>query len=165
MFTLLLALCFMSSTQTAPAPSDVYAPLWLYQGKWKMLDSGPGKPGSVENQCARIGEFFACQQTVDGKPGPMMVYVPAEKAGHYYTQGVGPHGETFGKAGDLEIAGDRWTFLSKETENSKSTYYRTTNVFSGKNHIHYEQAESPDGVQWKVTGSGDEVRVEAASGK
>ncbi len=32
-------------------------------------------------------------------------------------------------------------------------------MFSGKNKIHYEQAESWDEKGWKVTGSGDEVRV------
>ena len=61
--------------------------------------------------------------------------------------------------GELRIDGDHWTYSSKTEQDGKTVYHRTTNVFSGKNRIHFEQAESTDGQSWSVTGSGEEVRT------
>jgi hypothetical protein len=140
----------------------VYAPLWLYQGTWqvtrKSADKG-AKPQQLVNHCALLGKYFACQQTVDGGEGALLIFIPGGKPGHYYTQSVTPDGRATGKA-DLEISGDHWTFSSRwPQENGKITYYRTSNVFNGKNHIHFEQAESADGTQWTQKDSGDEIRI------
>ena len=107
-----------------------------------------------------VGKYFACQQTVNGQTGALLIFIPkANNTGHYYTQNVNLQGRASG-VGDLEISGDRWVYSSRwDQGGGKSTYYRTTNVFSGKNRIHYEQAESSNGRDWKVTNSGDEVRV------
>jgi hypothetical protein len=147
------------------AVDPVYRPLWQYEGSWKATPAeARGKPAATEitNDCAMVGRFFACQQTIDGKPGPMIVFLPAEKAGDYYTQSVSGEGLAGGR-GDLHIEGDHWTYLGKSEKDGKVTYYRTTNVFTGPDKIHYEQAESPDGKNWTVTGGGDEVRT--AKGK
>ena len=138
-----------------------FAPLWLYQGTWQVTrkDLAPGaKPDELVNQCALVGRYFTCQQTVNGKPSELLIFVPANKPGHFYTQSVNPEGRAGGR-GDLEISGDQWTYSSTWDQGGKTTYYRTTNAFTGKDRIHYEQAESPDGKDYKVTGSGDEVRV------
>ena len=50
-------------------------------------------------------------------------------------------------------------------EGGKTMNYRTVNTFSGKTKIHFEQSESADGKEWKVTGSGDEVKVAGTSSK
>ncbi len=156
------------ANQGGPAKSSnaVYAPLWLYQGSWqvtrKSLAAG-AKPDQLVNQCALLGKYFACQQTVNGADGGLVIFIPAEKAGQYYTQNITKEGRAGGK-GDLDISGDHWTYSSRwPEENGKITYYRTTNLFTGKNRIHFEQAESPDGKQWTVTGSGDEVRTGGAT--
>ncbi len=151
--------------QAAPAADPVYAPLWLYQGGWRVSrsDLAPGaKPDELKNQCALLGKYFACQQTVNGQAGALIIFIPAATAGQYYTQNVRLEGFASGR-GNLEIAGDRWTYLSTRDESGKTVYYRTLNVFTGKNRIHFENAESNDGKNWKVTGSGDEVRVGAAA--
>ncbi len=156
------ALIFCSQVM---ALEPVYRPLWLYEGSWKATrGDAQGKPVATEiaNDCARVGRFFACQQTVDGKAGPMIVFLPADKPGDYYTQSVMTDGLAGGR-GELHIEGDRWTFLGKSEKDGKLTYYRTTNVFTGTDHIHYEQAESSDGKTWTVTGGGDEIRT--ATGK
>jgi len=84
---------FIAVLLTAASPifaaDDVYQPLWLYQGHWKgtkkNLDSTTAQ-FDIVNDCARIGRFFGCQQTVDGKPGPLILFVPSGPAGHYYTR-------------------------------------------------------------------------------
>ncbi len=50
-------------------------------------------------------------------------------------------------------------YHSKETEKGKTTYYRTVNVFTGNDHIHFELSESADNNHWKVNSSGEESRV------
>jgi hypothetical protein len=160
-------LAFLALTLTctladaAPVADPVYAPLWLYQGTWRITSNTAGaKPDELKNQCALVGKYFVCQQTVNGQPGALLIFIPADNnAGHYHTQNVNAQGRATG-VGDLEISGDRWVFSSRwEQGGGKITYYRTTNVFIGKNHIHYEQAESSNGKDWKVANSGDEVRV------
>ncbi len=140
----------------AAVPDPVYAPLWLYQGTWHVSSKNAGgKSDELKNQCALVGRFFVCQQTVNGIPGSLLIFVPVpNKPGHYYTQTVVQEGRATGR-GDLEISGDRWVYSSRWDQGSgKATYYRTTNDFTAKNRIHYEQSESPDGKDWKVTNSG-----------
>jgi len=78
----------------------------------------------------------------------------------YHTQPILPNGYAAGR-GDLTIAGDHWTFLGKDTEGDKTTWYRTENYFTGRDKIHFEQFESTDNKTWKATNSGDEVRQKA----
>lgn len=145
----------------AAGDDSVYAPLSLYQGNWEVTPSNlakGAKPDRLSNDCSRTGKFFACQQTVNGKPGPLIVFIPTETAGQYHTQVILPDGHATGR-GDLEIKGDHWTYSGKAEEGGKVTYSRTTNQFTGKDRIHFEVAESSDGQQWTVKMSGDERRL------
>ena len=139
-----------------------YTPLRLYAGTWHVdrKDLAPGsKPDELVNDCALIGNFYACQQTVNGSPEALIIFVPVpNKPGHYYTQNVRQDARASGR-GDLEITGDHWVYSSTWDEGGKTTYYRTTNIFTGRDHIHFEQAESSNNRDWKVTNSGDEVRA------
>ena len=157
---LLFAVAAMCAA-TAQSADATFAPLWSYQGAWHVTrsDLAPGaKPDELVNQCALLGAYFACQQTVNGKPSELLIFVAANKPGHYYTQSVNPEGRAGGR-GDLEINGDQWTFSSTWDEGGKTTYYRTTNTFTGKDRIHFDQAESTNGKDYKVTHSGDDVRI------
>ena len=149
------------------ANDPVYAPLWLYNGAWqvspKSLAAG-AKPDQLLNECALVGRYFACQQTVNGTPQELLVFIPAKTPGQYYTQSIMPEGRAGGR-GDLTIEGDRWVFSSNWNQGGKTTFYKTTNVFTGKNQIHYEQQESDNNRDWKTTGSGDEVRGGGAARK
>ncbi len=151
------------ATQTAAASNAVYAPLWLYNGGWKVSkkDLATGaKPDELLNQCALVGRYFTCQQTVNGMPSELLVFLPAKAVGQYYTQSVMPDGRAGGR-GDLAIDGDKWIYSSNWNEGGKTTFYKTINVFSGKDRIHYEQQESANNKDWKTTGSGDELRTAA----
>jgi hypothetical protein len=98
---------------------------------------------------------------VDGKVAALLTFIQGESKGRYYTQPILPDGHAAGR-GELEIEGDRWTYPSKEDENGKTKYYRITNVFSGKDRIHFERSESMDGKTWKVLASGDEIHTSQA---
>lgn len=143
------------------AASDPYAALWLYNGTWQITRRDNAKPDKLVNDCALVGRFFACQQTVNGAVGALLIFIPVpDRPGHYYTQTVLPEGRATGR-GDLEIEGNRWTYRSTWDQGGRTIYYRTTNVFSGRNHIHFEQAESTDNKEWSVKNSGDEVHLAA----
>jgi hypothetical protein len=145
--------------------ADAYTPLWLYQGTWKATSqSAGGAPTSkiINNECARIGQFFGCQQTIDGKAGALILFLPVGQQGHYYTQAVTMEGLATGR-GELLIEGDRWTYSSKSKQDGKDVFHRTTNDFTGANRIHFEQAESADGEHSVVKSSGDEEKVEQRS--
>jgi hypothetical protein len=88
----------------------------------------------------------------------LIVFVTAEAPLTYHTQPILPDGHATGR-GDLTIDGNHWTFLGKDVETDKTTWYRTENYFTGKDKIHFEQFESTDDKKtWKMTNSGDEVR-------
>ena len=145
-------------TVRASTTTDVYAPLRLYEGAWQVTQTTPApkKPDRLSNDCAQIGRYFACQQTVNGKPGPLVVFIPGAAPGRYHTQIVLPDGATFGPPGTLTIAGEHWTYLGKP--DAKGVRYRTINVFSGRDRIHFVSARSPDGKTWTVTMAGNEMR-------
>ncbi len=161
---LLLLAAFATAGQPAASADAVYAPLWLYNGTWQVAkeDLAAGaKPDTLLNQCARVGSFFTCQQTVNGTAGALLIFIPSKTAGQYYTQSVTPDGRAQGR-GDLTISGDKWVYSSSWNQGGgKTTYYRTTNTFTGKTKIRYEQQESADNKEWKTTGSGNETRVNA----
>ena len=149
----------------ADSPADPYAPLWLYNGSWRVtrkdLASG-AKPDTLVNQCALVGKFFTCQQIVNGETGALLVFVPANQPGHYHTQTVRLDGRGGGR-GDLEIQGDHWTYTSTWEQGGTTTYYKTVNVFTGKNRIQFQQLESKNNKDWKSTNSGDEIRLSAGT--
>lgn len=140
------------------ASDPVYAPLWLYQGTWQVTRSAGQKPDQLVNQCALVGKYFTCQQTVNGQAGALLVIIPAGQPGRYYTQTILPEGRATGRD-DLEISGERWTYLSRRQEGGTVTRYRTINTFSGKDRIHFEQAEATGDKDWVVKGTGDERRI------
>lgn len=145
----------------AAAPSNPYTPLWLYNGSWRVTrkDLAPGaKPDELMNQCALVGKYFACQQTVNGTPGALLIFVPTGEPGRYYTQNVRPDALA-SRRGDLQIEGNTWTYRTAWDQGGKTTYYKTLNTFSGKDRIHFEQLESTNNKDWKTTNSGDEVRI------
>ena len=145
----------------APAPNSADAVLSLYAGTWTVTRKNApagSKPEELRNQCDWIGKYFGCEQSVNGSVTGLLIVIPTKEPGHYNTQIVLPEGRATGK-GELAIAGDRWVFTSIWNQGVETVRYRTTNVFAGKNRIHFEQEESTDGVHWETTASGDDVRV------
>jgi hypothetical protein len=151
-----LLLLAMSSAVLQAA--DAYTPLWLYSGSWQVTHKDQ-PPDKLTNQCALVGHFFACEQTVNGVAGNLLIFIPVpNKEGQYYTQNVRQEGRATSRGG-LEIHGDRWAYTSTWDQGGSTVYYRTTNVFTGKNKIQFEQAESTDNKNWTVKNTGEETRI------
>ncbi len=140
---------------------DPLAPLMLYNGTWQVTRTGAPKPDILMNQCTKTGHFVVCDQSVNGGPSALLVFIPrTDKPGAYYTQNIRPEGRATSR-GDLTINGDVWTFLSNWDNSGHTIYYRTVNSFMGRSRIKYEQSESTNGKDWKLTNSGEETRVAA----
>jgi hypothetical protein len=143
------------------ADSTAANPLWLYQGSWQVTrasSGAPAKPYRLTNDCAQLGLYFACQQSVNGKPVRLLVVISTETPGHFHTQTILPEGRATG-LDDLEISGSKWVFTSSRRDGGKTTYYRTTHTFSSKTKVHFEEAESTDGKQWVTKTSGDQAKL------
>ncbi len=163
----------MAKPEPAGAPAkvsslagDPYVPLRLYDGKWDLVPASDGKPADpvhVENHCAKVGDFFACNQFVNGKNMALVVFLPShplENGGYAYrNQALGVEGDDPSRWGKVEIVGDRWVYSSDNTDKEKKTYWRTVNLFTGADKIHFEVQKSDDGVKWTTTMSGDEARA------
>jgi hypothetical protein len=145
--------------------ADPYTPLRLYDGKWDLIPKSADKPSDsmhLENRCAKVGEFFSCNQFVNGKNTALVVFLPLhplENGGYEYrNQALRVDGDSPSSWGKLEIVGDRWVYSSAESDSGKKTYWRTTNVFSGADKIHFEVQKSVDGTNWMTQMTGDEAR-------
>lgn len=163
----LLALLAGPVVFTTGAVTNPYTPLWLYNGSWQVTrkDQASGaKPDELINQCAVVGKYFACQQTVNGTPGALLIFIPTAESGHYYSQNVRPDGIA-SRRGDLQIEGNTWTFSTAWDQGGSTTYYKTVNTFTGRDRIHFEQFESKNRKDWKMTGSGDDVRLAGGTRK
>jgi hypothetical protein len=147
---------FLISALLAPA-ADPFWTLWLYNGSWQITRKDQ-PPQTLVNRCSSFGKFFACEQSVNGSSVALLVFVPASQSGNFYTQSIKPDGRAGGR-GELQIEHNRWTYSSNWNQGGKTTYYRTVNVFDGRNRIHFEQSESDDNKQWVVKSSGEETRT------
>lgn len=160
---MLIGLAFALLLEPAVITTPAFSDLAVYNGAWTITATktmaGPGKPDSLVNHCTANLGYYSCEQVVNGKSMALIVFVPAGAPLTYHTQPILPNGYAVGR-GDLTISGDHWTFLGKDTEGDKTTWYRTENYFAGHDKIHFEQFESTDDKKtWKMTNSGDEVRV------
>lgn len=136
-----------------------YAALQLYNGSWHVTRKDSPKPDELKNQCQLVGKFFACQQTVNGDVSGLLIFIPTNQPGHYVTQNVNPDGRALGR-GDLEISGNQWVFTSIWNQgNGRDVHFKTTNTFTGRDHIHFEQQQSDNGKDWTTKNSGDDTRV------
>ena len=161
---LLLLASLMPGSSSTIASDKTFAPLSLYEGTWHVTrhnQPATAQPEELNNTCAALGRYFACQLTVNGQPSELMVYVPAGNAGSYYTQSIMPDGRAAGHGG-LTIEGNTWTYTNSWNQGAKiTTYFKTVNTFAGKDRIHFEQQESSDRNNWKTTNSGEQLRVNA----
>jgi hypothetical protein len=152
-------------SKPAEQSDDPYLPLRLYEGKWDVIPAGANKPGDIvhlENRCAQAGEFFTCNQVVNGKSVPLVIFLPSHppNGGYAYrNQALRPDADGSGTWGTLEINGDHWVYSSEETDKGKKIYPRILNAFSANDKIHFEVQASDDGVKWTTNMSGDETRV------
>jgi hypothetical protein len=142
----------------------LFAPIKVYEGTWTVVSAhtmaGQGRPDTIVNHCNEGTAFYTCEQVVNGKSLALIVYTATDDPTKFHSQPVLPDGQAVGR-GDLTILGDHWTFLgSGKDAEGKETFYRTENLFTGRDKIHFEQYESGDKKTWVKKNEGDEVRVQ-----
>lgn len=145
------------------ANNDPYAPLKLYDGSWEVNITAPAKKtDQLENHCALTGLFYSCEQKLNGQSAALIVFLPvgptASGTQEYRTQTLMADGSKAGEWGHMEIDGDTWTYTWDSVEAKKTTHWRNTNHFTGRDKIHFEVQSSEDGATWETQIAGDEER-------
>ena len=149
-----------------PARAGGLDTIAAYSGSWsshivhyKTRYSKPRTENThLRNECWRNGNYFACDQFVDGPSKALVVFTYDATHHVYHTYGI-PADGTPANSGTLLITGDTWTFPWRDRDNGKTVYGRVINVFHGRNTIEYRQEFSFDQKHWTVASRGTEHRV------
>jgi hypothetical protein len=136
-----------------------------YEGTWKTEMehfntpySKAGKESStLQNDCWKSGEFYACHQIVDGESKALLVFTYDAKSKTYTSYPIMNDGRAAGH-GKLVIEGNVWTYPWEDTEDGKTTYFRVVNTFTAPNRIEFRQEYSADNQNWTVMARGAEVK-------
>lgn len=165
MLPLLLLLALVQNASAAPPAPDPFAPLAVYNGTWTVQAEHPwngGAPGASDqlvSRCQRFTLYFACEQTVNGKPQAFLVYTATSTPHVLHTRMITPDGLAGGR-GDLTLDGNHWTYLDKPPPSLKGNWSRVENFILDHDHIRFEEYESADeGKTWTKTNSGTEQRT------
>jgi hypothetical protein len=161
----LLLIALMQNPPASPPPADPFAPLAIYNGTWTVhaehpwSGAAPGTPDHLISRCQRFILYFACEQTINGKPQSLIVYTSINSPGKLHTRFIEPDGLAGGR-GDLTLDGNHWTYLDKPPPPLKGNWSRTENFILDHDHIRFEEYESTDeGKTWTKTNSGAEQRT------
>ena len=148
----------------AAAAPDPFARLAMYNGEWDVRAAHPwsgAAPGAIDrltSRCHRFSVYFACEQSVNGKPTALIVYAVGEAPDQLSTRTIAPNGLAGGR-GLLTFAGSQWTYLDKPPATLKGNWSRTENHIVSRDRIRFEEYESADeGKTWTMTNSGEETR-------
>jgi hypothetical protein len=164
MLSLLLFALIQNPSAAQPA-ADPFAPLTVYNGTWSVRAEHPwsgGARGSLDqlvSRCQHFTQYFACEQTVNGKAQSLIVYTAGSASGKLHTRFITPDGLAGGR-GDLTLDGNHLTYLDKPPATLKGNWSRVENFILDHNHIRFEEYESADeGKTWSKTNSGTEERT------
>jgi len=153
------------AAQAAPAGLDK---LKVLAGTWKSdgqaydteFSKATKDTATLHNDCWQSGEFYACDQIVDGMSRALIVFSFNAKDGTYNNYAIQAGGAPAGPGGILTIAGNTWTYAPRMNADAKPPFFRTVNVFDGRATIHYKIEFTRDNQTWTKTREGTERRVE-----
>jgi len=158
----------VAPSEPAPAAPATFAPLLLYPGIWKVTADHPwsgAAPGAVDrlrSDCKIFHAYFACEQSVNGKPLALIVYTAGDRPLEYHTRTIAPNGLAGGR-GTMTIAGNRWTYLDKPAAGLSGPWSRVENVIVTRDRIRFAEYEPRDeGKTWSLTNRGVEDRIAQA---
>jgi hypothetical protein len=137
----------------------------ILAGTWKTngqsLDTDFSKAGrdtsTLRNDCWRSGEFYSCDQFVNGESKALVIFTFNPGDGTYNTYAIIAGGKP-ATSGKLKIDGETWTYEKPQDSDSKPPYFRTVNVFEGANTIHFSVEFTRDNQHWTVMTQGVETR-------
>lgn len=164
-----LSILGFAGVASAQPRSDPFAELAIYDGNWAVRATHPwsGAPAGamdrLESHCRRFTLYFACEQTVNGKPLMLIVYTAGDTPGRFHTRMIAPDGRASGR-GDLTLDNKHWTYLDKPAAGLKGPWSRIENVIVDHDHIRFEEYESTnEGKTWTLANAGTEERVGSGS--
>lgn len=166
----ILTIGFICSA-SAKGRNAPFESLSVYNGDWAVhaLHPWSGAPaGAIDrlnSHCQAFTLYFACEQTVNGKPQALIVYTSGADSARFNTRTIAPNGLAGGR-GDLTIEGNRWTYLDKPPAGLTGDWSRVENTVVDRNHIQFEEYQSADkGEHWTLTNSGTEERIASVKQK
>ncbi len=162
------ALLCASAIQAGGAPAGVEK-LLPYKGTWKIETeefntkfSKAGKDSStLKNDCWLSGDYFVCNQYVNGKSKNLIVFTYDAKSDSYNSFAMLTAGGPGGK-GKLLIKDNVWTFPWERKDSGKTYHFHVINKFTAPGTIEYRQEFSEDQVTWTVTAKGLEHKLDKA---
>lgn len=140
----------------------------VYQGTWNVslqYSETPYSKASTEkntlrNDCWKSGDYFACNQYVDGQSKVLLVFTYDASKNEYTSYQIPARGAPAG-SGKLLIDGNRWTYPWQTGQGTNTTWFRVVNTFDGPDKIEFRQEYSTDQVHWTQMGQGSETRKSA----
>ncbi len=139
--------------------------LRAYEGSWdtslQFFDTEHSKASTdksaLRNDCWRSGEYFACNQYVNGESKVLLVFTYDAQKKEYTSYQIPPGGGSPG-SGKLLIEGNRWIFPWQTGEGTNTTWFRVVNTWDGEDRIEFRQEYSTDQVHWTLMGKGETKR-------
>jgi hypothetical protein len=159
-----VALTPVVSAVAADKPAGIDA-LRAYEGSWKtslqFFDTAHSKASTdksaLRNDCWKSGEYFACNQFVNGESKVLLVFTYDAAKNEYSSYQI-PQGGGSASSGRLVIEGNRWTFPWQTGEGANTTWFRVLNTWDGPDKIEFRQEFSTDQVHWTLMGQGETRR-------
>lgn len=142
-----------------------------YDGSWRThfievqspYTSASDRRGTISNACSVDGLDAVCAQTVNGALADTVRYHPTAGGTSFATTTSTPGGAA-PATGELVISGKEWAYPWTVRSGSLSVMFKVVNKFIGRDRIEYFKFFSVDaGRHWQKVGSGEEVRIRAAS--
>jgi hypothetical protein len=154
-----------NAPQAQAAPAEGLDKVTVLAGTWKTdgqrFDTDFSKAGhdtsTLRNHCWRSGEFYACDQFVNGASKVLIVFSFNASDGTYNSYAI-PAGGKPAFSGKLKIDGETWTYENPQTADSKPPYFRTINVFEDSSTIHFTVQYAHDNQHWITMNQGIETR-------
>lgn len=137
----------------------ILAGTWKSNGERYATDySKAGKSfATLHNDCWASGEFYACDQIVDGASKSLVIFSVDEKTGEYNSYAIGSQGGA-AHHGSLRIEGNTWTYADPPGASNIKVHFRTINVFTQPSVIHYRVEYSRDDKHWTTMLEGVETK-------
>lgn len=161
----------LAAALAAPALSiaaDAASPLDrlnVFAGTWKSESQTFKTPYSEEsnvtttlvNQCWKAGQFFICNQSVNGESKVLLVF--AFKGGDTYGVTYVPADGSHSISGTVLVDGGVWTYPGETHKYGQVTYFRTVNIYASNDSLDYREEYSTDQQNWTLMAKGHETRV------
>lgn len=162
---LLCAAALAASTLAAADTPSALDRLIPFAGTWKSdsqtFDTPYSKAGTssstLVNQCWKAGQFFICNQSVNGESRVLLVF--AYKGGDTFGVTYVPADGSHSISGTVLVAGGVWTYPGQQTKLGQTTYFRTVNIYGNSDNLDYREEYSQDQQTWTLMAKGHETRV------